>query len=177
MGNMLNISPHITWGEATSSATAKQRGILNIPEAAIVQNMKVVADGIFEKVRAYFNAPIKVTSFFRCGALNRAIGGSDTSQHVKGQALDMDGDVYGSPSNVQIFEYIRDNLVFDQMIIEGIVDGKIAWVHCSLTRGVNRNSILFMYYSKNGKTVPAGTPGCKKIYEAYSLERYHQLIY
>jgi len=160
-----NISDHITWGEAISSPTAKQKGISNVPDDNTLQNMKHVATNIFEKVRMHFGKPIKVTSFYRSAALNVAIGGSSTSQHVKGQALDMDGDVYGSPSNKEIFEYISKNLVFDQLIIEGIVKGSIAWIHCSLTKGTNRKQILFMY-SKNGKNV----------YEAFTETRYRELV-
>lgn len=172
-----NISAHVSWGEATASATAKARGISNVPEIAIIQNMKHVAENIFEKVRSHFGQPIKVTSFYRSPGLNKAIGGSATSQHCKGEAMDLDGDVYGSPSNRQIFEFIRDNLMFDQMIIEGIVDGQIAWVHCSLKKTGNRKEIKFMYHSKNGKVVPSGTPGAKKIYELYTPERYKALVY
>lgn len=174
---MENISKNITWGEATASATAKVRGIKNVPDSKAISNMKYTAAQIFQKVRDHFGAPIKITSFFRSAALNKAIGGSGTSQHCTGEALDMDGDVYGAPSNAQIFEFIRDNLVFDQLIVEGIVDGQIAWVHTSVRKTGNRKEILFMYYYKNGKTVPAGTPGCVKKYEKYSPERYKVLVY
>lgn len=178
---MKNVSPNITYGEAVASATAKSRGISNVPNETQWYNMKYVALHIFEVVRLKFGGkPIKVTSFFRCLLLNQAVGGSGTSQHVCGEALDMDGDVYGSPSNKQIFDYIKDNLLFDQLICEGIVDGQIAWVHCSLKQpgnGINRKQVLFMYHSKNGKTVPSNTPGAKKVYEAYSEIRYKELVY
>lgn len=163
---MENISEHITYGEATNSPTAKSKGIKNIPDATTLKRMKLAAKMIFEPVRNYFDKPVYVSSFYRSPDLNVAIGGSKTSSHPRGEALDMDGDVYGSPSNVQIFEYIRDNLQFDQLIIEGIFDGKIAWVHCSYKETGNRNNILFMY-KKNGKT----------IYEAYTDDRYKDLIY
>ena len=162
---MNNISPHITYAEAIYSATAKAKGIANIPDELILVNMQLVAEHIFEPVRNHFGKPIKVSSFYRCGALNKAIGGSLTSQHVSGQALDMDGDVYSSPSNKQIFEFIRDNLDFDQLIIEGITGGVMAWVHCSYKPKGNRNQILFMY-----------AKGEKNVYEAYSLERYKELV-
>ncbi|KAA8483761.1 peptidase M15-like protein [Arcticibacter tournemirensis] len=174
---MENISKHISWGEATSSPTAKARGIVNVPDAATISRMKHVALNIFEKVREHFALPIKVTSFFRSAALNIAIGGSKTSQHCLGEAIDMDGDVYGSPSNAQIFEFVRDNLVFDQLIVEGIVNGQIAWVHCSLKATGNRKQITFMYHSKAGKVVPSGTPGAKKVYEPYTESRYKALVY
>src|SRR5258708_2645257 len=127
---MDNISTHITYGEAILSPTAKSNGISNIPTPEIIENMKYVAENVFEKVRTHFNKPIKVSSFYRSPALNKLIGGASSSQHCLGQAIDMDGDVYGSPSNKEIFEYIRDNMSFDQMIVEGIHDFKMDWVHC-----------------------------------------------
>ena len=162
---MENISPHITYAEATNSQTAKAKGIKNIPPPEVLDRMKLVARMIFEACRLYFGKPIFVSSFYRCPDLNVAIGGSKTSSHVKGEAMDMDGDVYGSPSNKEIFEFIRDNLKFDQLIIEGITNGKMAWVHCSY-KATNRNQVLFMYKDK-GKTV----------YEPYSEARYKKLIY
>jgi zinc D-Ala-D-Ala carboxypeptidase len=116
-------------------------------------------------VRNHFGKSIRVSSFFRSAALNVAIGGSKSSQHVKGQALDMDNDGTSGPSNKQIFEYIRDNVKFDQLIVEGINDGVMAWVHCSYSTLKNRGEILFMY-TANGK----------KVYEAYSPARYKALI-
>lgn len=162
---MENISTNITWGEATASATAKAKGIINVPDAATIKRMKLTATMIFQKVRDHFGKPLKVTSFYRSPALNKAIGGSTTSQHCLGEAIDMDGDVYGSPSNKQIFEFIRDNLTFDQLIVEGIYNRNIAWIHASYKTTGNRNKIMFMYV-RNGKTV----------YENYSLKRYKELV-
>jgi zinc D-Ala-D-Ala carboxypeptidase len=160
-----NISEHITYGEAVSSATAKANGIDNTPDHNILAAMQYVAENIFEKVRTHFGRAIKVSSFYRSPALNKAIGGSNTSQHCKGEAMDMDGDVYGSPSNKEIFEFIRDTLDFDQMIVEGIHDGKMDWVHCSCMPKGNRKQILFMF-KRDGKSV----------YEPYTLANYKALI-
>lgn len=162
----MNISEHITLGEATMSPTAKAKGIDNTPTPDIIENMKYVAVNVFEKVRAHFNKPIKVSSFYRSPKLNQVIGGSATSQHSLGLAMDMDGDVYGSPSNKEIFEYIKNNLNFDQLIVEGITNGQIAWIHCSLKKNGNRKEILFMYKNSQGKT----------IYENYSDKRYKELV-
>jgi len=164
---MGNISDHISYKEATYSPTAKAKGISNVPSDDAINRMKLVAVNVFEKVRSHFGKPIYVSSFFRSPKLNVAIGGSATSSHPMGEAIDMDGDVYDSPSNKEIFEYIRDSLKFDQLIIEGITDGKMAWVHCSYKATGNRNQILFMYKDDNGKS----------IYEHYSLDRYKKLIY
>lgn len=173
------ISEHITYAEAIGSATAKSRGIANVPNPEQLENMRYWAKMIFEPTRkALGGRAISVSSFFRSPKLNVAIGGSLTSQHAKGEAGDMDGDVYGFPSNKNIFEYIKDNLLFDQLICEGIIDGQISWVHSSIKRtGVNRNEVLFMYHIKDGKTVPSGTLGAKKVYEPFSDARYRQLVY
>lgn len=160
------ISAHITYAESIASDTATKNHIDNTPSSEVLLAMKYVATEIFEKVRNHFGTPIKVSSFFRCRVLNITIGGAANSQHVKGEAIDMDGDTYGNPTNKQIFEFIKDNLQFDQLIIEGITDGKMAWVHCSKSQVTpNRNQILFMY-KKDGKT----------IYEPYTHKRYLELV-
>jgi zinc D-Ala-D-Ala carboxypeptidase len=158
------ISAHISYQEATNSTTAKANGINNTPSPDVLAKMKVTAAKIFEPVRVHFGKPIKVSSFFRSVALNKKIGGAATSQHVAGEAIDMDGDG-GEISNKQIFEYIHNNLKFDQLIVEGIHDGVMDWVHCSYREGNNREQILFMYV-KNGK----------KIYDPYTLAKYKALI-
>lgn len=176
---MKHISDHITYAEAIKSATAKSKGIANVPNSEQVENMRFWAKVIFEPTRkALGGRAIAITSFFRSPKLNVAIGGSSTSQHAKGEAGDMDGDVYGFPSNKNIFDYIKDNLLFDQLICEGIIDGQISWVHASIKRtGLNRKQVLFMYHIKDGKTVPSVTFGAKKVYEPYSDARYKQLVY
>jgi zinc D-Ala-D-Ala carboxypeptidase len=163
----IKVSEHLTLGEATISGTAKSLGINNTPSKDVLEVMKHTAVNIFEKVRAHFGGrPIYVSSFYRAPEVNKAIGGSATSQHCKGEAMDLDGDVYENASNKQIFEFIRDNLQFDQLITEGVAGGKIAWVHVSLKKTGNRKQISFMYKS-SGKTV----------YEPYTAQRYKQLVY
>ena len=91
---MENISKHITYAEAIHSNTAKRKCIDNTPNPTQVENMKILAEKVFEPLREWVGGPIKVNSFFRSAELNEAIGGSKTSQHCKGQAIDVD-DVYG----------------------------------------------------------------------------------
>lgn len=163
----MRLTTHLTIAEGVSSPTAKSRGILNIPSTEVRETMVHTALNIFEKVRTGLgNRPIAVTSFYRSPELNKLIGGSATSQHCKGEALDMDGDVYGGPTNLEIFNFIRKNLEFDQLIIEGIVKGKPSWIHCSYCKTGNRKKITFMY-----------TAGGKKVYEPFSEKRYNELIY
>lgn len=141
------ISKHVSYKEATKSKTAIQNGIDNTPDTIQLANMRNVAENIFEQVRGRFCVPIFVSSFFRSEELARFIPGSSTkSQHCKGEAMDLDADVYGMITNRDIFDYIKDNLEFDQLIWEHGDDKDPAWVHVSLKRnGYNRKEILVAY--------------------------------
>lgn len=100
---------------------------------------------IFEPLRKWVSGPIKVNSFFRSVALNEAIGGAASSQHCKGQAIDID-DVYGVKSNAEMYNWIKENLDFDQMIWEFGTDTQPNWVHISyVSKEDNRNKCLKAY--------------------------------
>jgi hypothetical protein len=146
------ISKHITLAEATKSQTAIRLGIKNVPNKDQLEAMKYVAENIFERVREHFKVPIGVSSFFRGFELNKAIGGSTTSQHCKGEAIDIDADIFGGITNKQIFDYVKDNLDFDQLIFEFGTEKNPDWVHVSLVKGLNRRQILKAYKS-GGKTI------------------------
>lgn len=148
------ISKYISYKEAIKSNTAIKFGIDNTPNRDELKKMRKVAKSIFEPVRTYFNVPIAITSFFRSGKLNKKIGGSKTSQHRTGEAMDLDADVYNNISNKQIFKYIRDNLIFDQLISEyPDKNGNPSWVHVSYDyKGNNRREILVAYKNKFNKT-------------------------
>ena len=148
---MLKISKHISYREAVHSATAKRRGIDNTPNQEQLDNMYKVADFIFEPLRMYVGGAIKITSFFRSQDLNKAIGGSTKSQHCKGQAIDID-DVFGYKTNYEMFEYIRENLDFDQLIYEFGTNDNPDWIHVSyVSKKENRNRVL-RAIRENGKT-------------------------
>ena len=98
----MKISKHITYAEAIHSNTAKRKCIDNTPNPQQLENMKTTAEMVFEPLRGWVNGPIKVSSFFRSPDLNQAIGGVASSQHCKGQALDLD-DVYGYKTNAEMF--------------------------------------------------------------------------
>lgn len=137
------ISAHISYSEATKSRTASRLGIDNTPDAAALEAMRHVASTIFEPTRAHFGGrPLAATSFYRSPALNRAIWGSPSSQHCKGEAIDIDADVFGGPTNRAIFEYIRTQLDFDQLIWEFGTDENPAWVHVSAKVQGNRGRVL-----------------------------------
>ena len=147
----MKISDHITHAEAIHSNTAKRRGIDNTPNQTQVEAMKLLAEKVFEPLREFVGGPIKVNSFFRSVALNEAIGGVASSQHCKGQAIDID-DVYGRKSNADMYKWIKENLDFDQMIWEFGTDMQPNWIHISyVSEESNRNRCL-KAYKEHGKT-------------------------
>ena len=148
---MDKISDHISYKEATRSNTALRRGIDNIPDVEELENMKLIAEEIFEPLRKWVGGPVKINSFYRSPELNVAIGGSKKSQHCRGQAMDID-DTYGHRSNASMFKHIRYHMDFDQMIWEFGDDKNPAWVHISyVSEEKNRNRCLEAY-KENGKT-------------------------
>ena len=142
---MVRISKHISYKEATRSATALRLGIENVPNQYELQNMEMVAKHVFEPLREAVDAPIKINSFFRCEELNKAIGGSTKSQHCQGRAIDID-DVYGNVSNAFMYYYIKDNLDFDQLIWEFGNEKEPNWLHVSYkNKDDNRKQVLQAY--------------------------------
>ena len=146
----IKISEHISIKEATRSNTAERLGIDNFPDSPTLANMQALAENVFEPLRKHFGHPIYITSFYRSPELNKAIGGSSKSQHCKGQAIDID-DVIGSSTNADFFNYIKDNLEFDQLIWEFGNDDNPNWVHVSYDADNNRGNIL-KASKENGKT-------------------------
>lgn len=126
---MNNISEHITYAEATHTGT----GLPNIPDAVTLRRMQNVAKQVFEPLRTQFRCPININSFYRSPAVNKAVGGVPSSQHVTGEAMDID---CSSVSDREIFDYIREHLPFDQVILEP------TWVHVSLKEFGNRHQAL-----------------------------------
>ena len=147
----MKISEHITYAEAIHSNTAKRKGIDNTPSEAQVTAMKLLAEKIFEPLREWVGGPIKVNSFFRSEALNESIGGASSSQHCKGQAIDID-DVYGRKTNADMYHWIQQNLDYDQMIWEFGTDMQPNWIHISyVSEEKNRNKCL-KAYKEHGRT-------------------------
>ena len=146
----MRISKHISYKEATQSQTATRKGISNDPDAYQLQNMQLLAEKVFEAIREHFGVPIHISSGYRSKALNTAIGGSLTSQHCSGEAIDIDMDGT-SVTNAQIFNYIKDNLSFDQLIWEFGTDSNPNWVHVSYeSTGKQRKQILKAVKSAKG---------------------------
>ena len=144
------ISKHVSYKEGVYSTTATRRGIDNDPNDEQLSNMELIAEKVFEPLRKWVGGPIKINSFFRSVKLNKAIGGSNKSQHCKGQAIDID-DTFGVVANSDMYNYIKNNLDFDQMIWEFGDDEEPNWVHVSyVSKEDNRNRCLRA--SKSGGT-------------------------
>lgn len=133
---MERISDHISWREATGNHK------VNKPNEEQFANMKLLAEKVFEPIRNHFGEPIKIWSFFRSAELNKAIGGSTTSQHCKGEAIDIDSQIYGGMTNMDIAHYIVNNLEWDQMILEFGTEEEPDWIHISYKKEGNRKQIL-----------------------------------
>ena len=134
---MKRISKHISYKEAVGSNYAKQKGIKNKPNEEQVENMKLLAEEVFEPLREWVDAPIRVNSMFRSKELNSAIKGSLKSSHLNGEAMDITS--MGGKSNLEMFHYIKDNLCFDQLIWEFGKEPK--WLHVSFSKN-NRQQVL-----------------------------------
>ena len=145
------ISEHISKKEATFSATATRKGIANEPGEYELQNMELIAEKVFEPLRKAVNGPIKINSFFRSEELNKAIGGSSKSQHCQGRAMDLD-DTYGYMSNKDMYNYIKNNLDYDQMIWEFGTDSNPDWVHVSYVDADSNRKRCLKAYKEDGKT-------------------------
>ena len=145
------ISKHVSYNEGIRSNTAVRRGIENTPNDEQLNNMVKTAEEIFEPLRAYVGGPIKVNSFFRCLELNTAIGGSKSSQHMKGQAMDLD-DTFGRATNAEMYEFIKEHLDFDQLIWEFGDDDNPAWVHVSYVSPEENRKRCLKAYKEKGKT-------------------------
>lgn len=148
----MKISEHLSLAEVSRSETAKRKGISNNPTAEHLENFKLLAENVFEKIREHFGAPIHISSGYRSKELNDAIGGSQTSQHSKGQAIDIDMDGSGDGvSNADVYNFIKENLDYDQLIWEFGTDSNPDWVHVSYTKEKNRKQRL-KAVKANGKT-------------------------
>jgi hypothetical protein len=146
----MQLSKNLSLSEMIISSEAKRKGISNQPTEEHISNMKKLAINVFQPIREHFNSPIHISSGYRSLALNKAIKGSATSQHCSGEAMDIDMDAT-SITNAEVFNYIKDNLAFDQLIWEFGTNENPDWVHVSYeSTGKQRKQIL-KAVRKNGK--------------------------
>lgn len=150
----MQISKHLTLAEVTRSETAKRKGISNMPTDEHIANFKLLAENVFEPIREYFRVPIHISSGYRSKALNDAIGGSLSSQHCSGEAIDidMDGSTNGV-TNVDVFNYIKNSLNFDQLIWEFGTKDAPDWVHVSYESSGRQRKQVLRAVKVNGKTI------------------------
>ena len=149
----MKLSEHLDLSEVIRSESAKRKGISNMPTPEHIENFKLLAEKVFQPIREHFRCPIHISSGYRSKELNQAVGGSLTSQHCQGEAIDIDMD--GTPNGVtnrMVFDYIKDNLEFDQLIYEFGDKENPDWVHVSYeSTGKQRKQILRAVRT-NGKT-------------------------
>ena len=140
----MQLSEHLSLAEVTRSETAKRRGVSNMPTEAHIANFKLLAENIFEPIRNHFGKPIFISSGYRSAELNKAIGGAASSQHCQGEAIDIDMDGRpGGITNKMVFDFIKENLNFDQLIWEFKTNANPDWVHVSYeSTGKQRKQIL-----------------------------------
>lgn len=149
----MKISEYLDLSEVIRSESAKRNGISNMPTEAHIANLKLLAEKVFEPIRNNFRCPIIISSGYRSKELNAKVGGSATSQHSSGEAIDLDMD--GTPNGVtnkMIFDYIYKNLEFDQLIWEFGTNENPDWVHVSYESTGKQRKQALKAYKENGKT-------------------------
>ena len=144
----MNLTKNFTLKEMYESTTAIRLGIDNTPSDIVVKNLLLLCQKVLQPLRDHMNETIKVSSGYRCPDLNKRIGGSKTSQHCFGQAAD----ISCGERTAELFYYIKNNLIFDQLIWEFGDDHNPNWVHVSYSSTNNRKECL-RGYKVNGKTV------------------------
>ena len=145
----MQISKHLSLAEVIRSETAKRKGISNMPTPEHLENFKLLAEKVFEPIREHFGVPIHISSGYRSKELNKAIGGSLSSEHCKGRAIDIDVDGSASSlTNKQVFDFIKENLDFNQLINEF----DYSWVHVSYNPNGKQNKQVLNAIKQGGKT-------------------------
>ena len=145
----MNLTRNFTLSELTKSDTAIRKGINNNPSPEQIEKLKTLCEKILQPVRDHFGR-VKITSGFRSVELCLAIGSSQNSQHAKAEAADFE---CVGVDNVELFDWIKNNLDPDQLILEFYTPGEpnSGWIHCSVTEGMDRKQFLHAY-REGGKT-------------------------
>ena len=145
----MNLTRNFTLSELTKSDTAIRKGIDNNPNSEQIEKLKVLCEKILQPVRDHFGR-VKVTSGFRSPILCQAIGSSANSQHAKAEAADFE---CPGVDNVELFDWIKNNLEPDQLILEFYTPGEpnSGWIHCSWIEGTPRASYLHAF-KEGGRT-------------------------
>lgn len=137
----MNLSPNFTLDEMIKSQAAMRRGWSNDPPPPAVQALRLLCFHVLEPVRLNFRRPVIVNSGYRSPRVNRAIGGAPNSQHVLGEAADIE---IPGVANGDLAIFIRDHVPFDQLILEAYTPGapSSGWVHVSYRENRLRREVL-----------------------------------
>ena len=150
----MKLTANITLDELTKSQVAERKGINNNPSPEQIENLKNLAINILQPVRSHFDRPLIISSGFRCAQLCIEIGSVPTSQHVADEgAAAADFEIPGV-DNRELALYIKNELEFDQLILEFYRDNEPSsgWIHCSYSTNSNRNQSL-RAFREDGKVV------------------------
>jgi len=148
----MKLSKNFSLNEFTKSQTATRHSIDNTPSMTVILNLTSLCEGVLQPVRNNFMKPMVISSGFRCEELNTKIGGSKTSQHILGQAADIE--VLGV-SNLELSDWIHNNLNYDQLILEFYNEKKgphSGWVHVSFDKTNNKHEYKEAYKNEQGQT-------------------------
>jgi hypothetical protein len=147
----MKLSENFTLSEMTKSQTAIRKNIDNTPTDEHIENLKYVADNLLQPIRDHFGKPVTVSSGYRSVDLCEAIGSSSRSQHAKGEAADFE---IGGIDNKELGLWIRDNIEYDQLILEFYNDGdpNSGWIHCSMVKDREPRKSTLKAIKNNGQT-------------------------
>lgn len=146
----MKLSANFTLSELIKSQMATRHGIPNEPKADHIDNLKALCINVLQPIRSEFEKPVMISSGYRSPELCVRIGSSINSQHAKGEAADFE---IHSVSNKDLALWIKNNLEFDQLILEfhNEAEPNSGWIHCSYSSKTNRNQSLIAYRDENGK--------------------------
>jgi zinc D-Ala-D-Ala carboxypeptidase len=150
----MKLTANITLDELTKSQVAERKGIDNNPRPEQIENLKALATNILQPVRSHYDKPLIISSGFRCAQLCLEIGSKISSQHVAdNQAAAADFEIPGI-DNRELALYIKNELDYDQLILEFYRDNEPSsgWIHCSYSTNRNRNQSL-RAFREDGKVV------------------------
>ena len=148
----MKLSKNLWLSEVTKSNTAIRRGIDNNPTKLHIANLTYLAEKVFQPIREHFGHPIFVSSGYRSKDLNEAIGGSQKSFHSHGMALDLDMDGKSTITNTDIFNFIKNNIDYTELIWEFGTEDKPDWVHVAIAKGREQEKKAKIAHREGGRT-------------------------
>jgi len=148
----MKLSANFELAELTKSQVAERKGIPNNPSPDQIDNLKSLCINVLQPIRSEFDKPVIISSGFRSAELCISIGSKPTSQHAEGKAADLE---IPGVDNMELAMWIKNNLNFDQLILEFYKDGEpnSGWVHVSWNGDNNRNQTLRAMHDDSDKVV------------------------